>query len=110
MNLFNYNDKNTANCLDAVFSYSYLPFINTITRVTGRSKTLIDNTFNEKPMLNITTGNVNPVILDNLIQFLIEPSSTNAKREQTCKLHRCYKNFGKTKFRNDLHKVNWKEH
>ena len=45
-----------------MFSYSYLPFINTTTRV-------------------------------------IEPSSSNAKLEQTCKLRRCYKNFDKSKFR-----------
>ena len=36
----NCNDKNTANFLDTVFSYSYLPFINTCTRLTDHS---IDN-------------------------------------------------------------------
>ena len=36
----NCNDKNTANFLDTVFSYSYLPFINTRTRLTDHS---IDN-------------------------------------------------------------------
>ena len=79
-----------------MFSYSYLPFINTPTRVTGHSKTLIDNIFYNKPMLNITAGNISSVISDHMIQFLIEPSSTNAKLEQTCKLQRCYKYFGKT--------------
>ena len=39
INLLNYKNKNTANFLDTVFSYSYLPFINTPTRVTGHSKT-----------------------------------------------------------------------
>ena len=62
-----------------MFSYSYLPFINTPTRVTGHSKTLIDNIFYNKPMLNITAGNISSVISDHLIQFLIEPSSSNAK-------------------------------
>ena len=33
-------------------------FINTHTRVAGHSKTLIDNIFNNKPMLNITAGNI----------------------------------------------------
>ena len=93
-----------------MFSYSYLPFTNTPTRVTSHSKTLIDNIFCNKPMLNITAGNISSVILDQLIQFLIEPLSTNAKLEQTCKLQRCYKNFEKTKCKNDLHKINWKEH
>ena len=49
-------------------------------------------------MLNITAGNISSVISDHLIQFLIEPSATNAKLEQTFELQKCYKNFGKTKF------------
>ena len=60
-------------------------------------------------MLNITAGNISSVTLDHLIQFLIEPSSTNAKLEQTCKLQQCYKNFDKTKIKNDLCKISWKE-
>ena len=54
----NYDHKNNANFLDTMFSYSYLLFINTPTRVTGHSKTLIDNIFYNKPMLNITAGNI----------------------------------------------------
>ena len=58
INFLNYDDKNIANFLNTMFSYSYLPFINTPTRVTGHSKTLIDNIFYNKPMLNITAGNI----------------------------------------------------
>ena len=105
INLLNYDNKNTANFLDTMFSYSYLPFINTPTRVTGHSKTLIDNIFYNKPMLNITAGNISCVISDHLIQFLIEPSLSNAKLEQTCIVQRCYKKFDKAKFKNDLHKI-----
>ena len=54
-------------------------------------------------MPNITAENISSVILHHLIQFLIEPSSSNAKLEQTCKLQRCFKNFDKAKFKNDLH-------
>ena len=110
ISLLNHDDRTTANFLDTMSSYFYLPFINTHARVTGRSKTLIDNIFYSKPMLNITAGNISFVTSDHLIQFLIEPSSTNAKFEKTCKLQRCYKNFHKTKFKNDLHKISWKEH
>ena len=106
----NYDHKNNANFLDTMFSYSYLLFINTPTRVTGHSKTLIDNIFYNKPMLNITAGNISSVISDHLIQFLIEPSSSNAKLEQTCKLQRRYKKSDKAKFRSDLYKISWKEH
>ena len=110
INLLNYDDKNTANFLDAMFSCSYLPFINTPTRVTGHSKTLIDNIFYNKPMLNITAGNIRSIISDHLIQFLIEPSTTNKKLEQAFKLQRFYQNFDKTKLKNDLLKISWKEY
>ena len=93
-----------------MFSYSYLSFISTPSRVTGHSKTLIDNIFCNKPMLNTTDENISFVVSDHLIQFLIEPSSYNATLEQTCKLQRYYKNFDKAKFKNDLHKISWKEH
>ena len=88
-----------------------LHFINTSTRVMGHGNIfLIDNIFYNKPMLNITAGNIISVISDHLIQFLIELSSFNAKLEETCKLQRSYKNFNKAKFKNDLHKISWKEH
>ena len=74
-----------------MFSYSYLPCINTPNRVTGDSKKIIDSIFYNKPMLNITAGNINSVISDHDPIFN-QTSSTNAKLEQTCKLQRCYKN------------------
>ena len=110
INLLNYDDKNTANFLDKMFSYSYLLFINTPTIVTSHSKTLIDNIFYNRPMLNITAGSISSIISDHIIQFLVEPFAANVKLEQTLKLQRCYKNSDKTKFKNDLLKISWKEH
>ena len=104
INILNYDDKNTADFLDPMFSYSYLPFI------TYYSETLIGNIFCNKLKLNITSGNISSVISNHLTQFLIEPSSSNARPEKTCKVQRCYKNFDKTKLKNDLHKINRKEH
>ena len=60
--------------------------------------------------LNITAGNISSIIWDHLIQCLIEPSSSNGKLEETCKLQKCYKNFDKAKFKNDLPNISWKEH
>ena len=62
INPLNYDDKNTANFLDTMFSYFYLPFINTSNRVTGHSKTLTDNIFYNKLMLNMTTRNISSII------------------------------------------------
>ena len=58
----------------------------------------------------MSAKNITSVISDHLFQFLTEPSSTNAKLKQTCKLQRCYENFGETRFRNNLNKINRKEH
>ena len=84
-------------------------FIDIPTRVTSHSKRLTDNIFYNKPMLNITAGNISSIISDHLIQFLIEPSATNAKLEQTRKLQRCHKNLIRQN-KDDLHKISWKEH
>ena len=65
-----------------MFSYSYLPLVNTPTRVTGHRITLIDNTLYNKTMLNVTARNIRSVISDHLIQFLTESSSSNVKIEQ----------------------------
>ena len=54
INPLNYDDENTSNFLDTMFSYSYLPFIKAPTRLTGHSKTLVDKIFYNKHMLNIT--------------------------------------------------------
>ena len=108
INLLSYNDKNNVTFLDVMLSYSCLAFINTPTRVAGHSKPLLDSIFYNKTMLN--SGTISYFISDHVIQFLIQPSSSNAKLEQTCKLQRCYKNLDKAKSNNDPHKISWKEH
>ena len=83
--------------LDTMFSYSHLPLINTPTRVSGHSKTLIDNIFYNKPMLNITSGSISSVISQHLNKYLIEPSLSNAKLK-----HANYKDAIKTLIRQNL--------
>ena len=61
INLLNYDDKNTAIFIDTMFSYSYLLFINTLTRMIGHSKAIC-NIFYNKPMLNITAANISSAI------------------------------------------------
>ena len=65
--------------------------------MTGNSKT-IDNIF-----YHIRSP-------DSIFDWTIFSHHLNAKLEQTCKLQRCYKNFDEAKFKNDLHKITWKEH
>ena len=108
-NLLNYNnDKDTTTFLDPMFTGSFSSFITLSTRVGSTSETLIDNIFYSKQLnSDMIAGNLCPVISDNLIQFLVEPSSFmhNSSKEKITK--RCYKRFHKEKFKFDLGKVNW---
>ena len=80
INLINYNDdKNTGNFLDTMFSQSFLPYIETPTRITRSTKTLIDKINYNKPLNNIISGNLSSIIYDHLIQFLIEPLDFSEK-------------------------------
>ena len=110
INLLNYNDKDTT-FLDTMFSNSFSPFITLPTRVGNTSETLIDNMFYNKPLNNdMIAGNLCSVISDQLIQFLIVPSSFmhNSSKEKITK--RCYKKLDKEKFKFDLGKDNWQKH
>ena len=107
INLLNYNnDKDTTTFLDTMFSNSFSPFITLPTRVGNTSETLIDNIFYNKPLNDMTAGNLCTVISEHLIQFLVEPSSFmhNISNEKIAK--RCYEKFDKEKFKSDLGKVN----
>ena len=97
INLLIYGDRNKANFVDTKFSYSHLPLINTPTRVSGHSKTLIDNIFYNKPMLNITSGSISSVRSEHLNKYLIEPSLSNGKLK-----HANYKDAIKTLIRQNL--------
>ena len=67
INLINYNDdKNAGNFLDTMFSQSFLPYIITPTRITRNIKTLIDNTYYNKSLNNIISGNISSIIFDHL--------------------------------------------
>ena len=108
VNLINCNDdKNISNFLDTMLSHSFLPFITTPTRITRNTKTLIDNIFYNKPLNDITSGNLSSIISDHLIHFLIESSKFTEKSPQMVYRQRCYKHFDKLQFRADLIKVNW---
>ena len=97
INLLNYNnDKDTTTFLDTMFSNSFSPYNTLPTRVGNTSGTLIDNIFYNKPFnIDMIAGNLCSGISDNLIQFLVEPSSymSNSSKEKIIK--RCYKKYDK---------------
>ena len=48
--------------------------------------------------------------LVDLCYFCLQIVPHHTQLEQTCKLQRCHENFDKTKIKNGLHKISWKEH
>ena len=108
INLITYNgDKNTGIFLNTMFSQSFLPYITTPTRITRNTKTLIDNTYYNKPLNKIISGNLSSIISDHLFQFSTEPLYFSQKLSKIINRQRYYKNFDKLKFKTDLVKINW---
>ena len=106
--LITYNDdKNTGNSLDTMCPQSFLSYIATPTRFTRNTKTLTNNIYYNKSLSNIISENLNTIISDHLIQFLIEPLDFSEKSSKIVNRQRCYKNFDKLKFKTDLVKINW---
>lgn len=68
------------------------------------TKTLIDSFYN-KVVNDIMSGNLSSIISEHLIQFLIEPSNFTKKSSQMIYKHRFHKNLDKLKFRTDLLKL-----
>ena len=67
INLLNYNDNQPANnFLDSLNSNSFIPYILHPTRITSRSKTLIDNIFSNYVFHEIISGNITATISDHL--------------------------------------------
>ena len=70
--LLNYDsDPNTVQFLDQLLSNSLYPTISAPTRITNKSKTLIDNIFLNLLNTKLIAGNINESISDYLPQFLI---------------------------------------
>ena len=107
INLLNYDcSLDTSTFLDNMCSNGLFPFITQPTRVTSKSKTLIDNIFINFHSQDIISGNITVSISDHMVQFIQIPN-----RKTTPKLknvsRRCYKNFDKNEFIRDVEKLNW---
>ena len=68
----NYNKK-TSEFFNLISPFNMLPFITLPTRVTSRSKTLIDNIYSNSTNTNIISGNLTSTVSDHLPQFSILP-------------------------------------
>ena len=103
------DDTNTADFLDKIYSTSLIPQITSPTRITPRSKTLIDNIFSTDASVETLSGNIVTNISDHLAQFLSFPVKQTPHKKKKEIYKRQYKNFNAGQFIMDLRKINWQE-
>ena len=108
INIFNCDsDKDTSDFIDTMYASSLYPTINTQTRITPTSKTLIDNIFYNNFTKKISAGNILTSISDHLTRYLLisnqpELSLSNSKKE-TLKVQK----FNKKCFLEEFRNIDW---
>ena len=85
-----------------------LPYILHPTRITGHSKTLIDNTFSNHINKEVICGNLTSTISDHLPQFFIMPSNfSDPSLSKSNVYERSWSNFNKEEFILDYFENDW---
>ena len=112
INLLNHDQDNlTSEFINLITTGSLLPTITKPTRVTSRSKTLIDNIFINDTSDNLVSGNITTSISDHMAQFLLKTTTYPAMPKKSPLVYkRNYKNFSKEHFLLDILEVNWDAH
>ena len=110
INLLNCDtNQDSSDFLDLMTSNSFAPGITKPTRITGHSKTLIDNIFFNEIYDGIVTGNITASISDHLPQFMLITQNIQTTKKQEI-FRRNYKNFDQENFTLDLIGIDWKKH
>lgn len=111
INLLNYEkNENVTNFVDTMYQNSLKPLILAPTRITNKSKTLIDNIFSNIVNENVISGNLTVSISDHLPQFFITFNNGQTKNKKTDEItFRDFSNFNGEQFINDLSKIPWKD-
>ena len=103
----NESDSNVSEYFNHLSSNHLLPHISIPTRITDRSKTLIDNIFSNSIAENLS-GNLTTSISDHLPQFVILPLSEKlAKPEKNNTYKRNFKNINKDQLIHDFSAIDW---
>ena len=87
-----------------------MPLITYPTRITSKTKTLIDNIFYNQFSSDIVSGNLTIGISDHMPQFALipnNPTRVNPKIQQQPKYARKYKNINTGIFCQDIDNINW---
>ena len=111
IDLLKYNDDiKIGNFYDKITSFTFEPLILQPTRLTNKSKTLIDNIFYNSLDYKTTSGNITTSISDHLMQFTHIAKFRNRPPKNNKKIYkRNYKFFNNSEFLEELFQVNWTE-
>ena len=107
----NFNVQNPTNeFLDSLASNSFLPYILPPTRITSRSKTLINNIFANVTLSDSISGNLTATISDHHPQILIVPNIlSNPPSNKSNIYKRDWSNFDQENFILDYFSIDWNE-
>ena len=98
------SDKDTTDFIDTMYASSLYPTINTPTRITATSKTLIDNIFYNDFTKRNSAGNILTSISDHFTQYLLNSNQTevslNHSKKETPKIWKSNKKCFLEQFRN----------
>ena len=101
-------DSKSSNYFDTMTSNLFVPHITIPTRITSRSKTLIDNIFsNCNNYEEGISGNITVSLSDHLAQFLIIPDECHHAENKQNQFTRDMKNFDEEKFISELLEIEW---
>ena len=103
------NHLNSSAFLDIIETNSFLPKILLPTRVTSKSRTLIDNIFTNQLDHGCFSGNLDLSFSDHLPQFLITPVYNDSVPKKHNIFIRDMKGFNEDNFKSDIQTANWDE-
>ena len=106
--LIKYESHNpTQEFYDLFSSYSYRPCILQPSRVTYKSKTLIDNIFTNDLSCIVDGGNLTHKISDHFSQFVFCDILSKTLPKKVTKFKRDFKHFKNDEFLEELARINW---
>ena len=96
------------NFFEQLTDKQFMPLITAPTRVTSKSKTLIDNIFYNQFSNSLLSGNITTGISDHMPQFCIIPINSKYSNKHAKNVYqRKFKNFDSNKYNEDLNKIDW---
>ena len=106
-------ESEVENFFDVITGQNFTPLITSPTRITTKTKTLIDNIYYNDFTSNIISGNLTIGISDHMPQIALIPkvnakTTTNPGPKQSSKYYRKYKNINVDALNHDLNQINWK--